>query len=48
MAVKTYLLSFEHEYIDAGATWNKSATESANTNAGATMDTESEHNLLGV
>lgn len=47
MAVKTYLLSFEHEYIDAGKTWNKSATESALTSAGATIDTDFEHSFLG-
>ena len=47
MAVKTYLLSFEHEYIDAGKTWNKSATESALTSAGATIDTDFDHSFLG-
>lgn len=48
MAVKTYLLSFEHEYIDAGKTWNKSATESAITGAGATIDTDFDHSYIGM
>lgn len=49
MAVKTYLVSFEHEYIDGGSVnFDQSATESALTSAGATIDTNWDHDFVGM
>jgi len=49
MTVKTYLVSFEHEYIDgSGVTFNQSATETALTSAGATIDTSFDHARVGM
>ncbi len=49
MTVKTYLVSFEHEYIDGDSvTFNQSATETALTNAGATVDSSFDHSRVGM
>ena len=49
MAVKTFLVSFEHEFIDGDSvTFNQSATESALTSAGATIDTNWDHDFVGM
>lgn len=49
MTVKTYLVSFEHEYIDGSSVnFDKSATETALTNAGATIDTSFNHSRVGM
>ena len=49
MAVKTYLVSFEHEFIDGDSVnFDQSATESALTSAGATIDTNWDHDFVGM
>jgi|TARA_B100001093_G_scaffold214698_1_gene206000 hypothetical protein len=49
MAVKSYIVSFEHQYIDGdSANFNKSATESALTGAGATIDANFDHSVVGM
>ena len=49
MTVKTYLVSFEHETIDgSGVTFNQSATETALTSAGATIDSTFAHSRIGM
>jgi len=49
MTVKTYLVSFEHEYIDGSSVnFDKSATETALTSAGATIDASFDHSRVGM
>ena len=49
MAVKSYIVSFEHQYIDGdSANFNKSATESALTGAGATINANFDHSVVGM
>tara|TARA_B100000900_G_scaffold85150_1_gene68918 strand:+ start:1109 stop:2800 length:1692 start_codon:yes stop_codon:yes gene_type:complete len=49
MAVKTYLVSFDHEYIDGDSiNFDKTATESALTSAGATLDADFDHAYVGM
>ena len=49
MAVKTYLVSFQHEFIDGDSVnFDHSATTSALTSAGATIDTDWDHAFVGM
>tara|TARA_B100001057_G_scaffold472589_1_gene536030 strand:- start:2099 stop:3787 length:1689 start_codon:yes stop_codon:yes gene_type:complete len=49
MAVKTYLISFQHEFIDGDSVnHDHSATTSALTSAGATIDTDWDHAFVGM
>ena len=49
MAVKTYLVSFEHEFIDGDSiNFDKTATESALASAGATLDAGFDHAYVGM
>lgn len=49
MAVKSYIVSFEHEHIDGDSvTFDQSATESALTGAGATIDSSFDHAKSGM
>jgi len=49
MAVKSYIVSFEHEHIDGDSvTFNQSGTESALTGAGATIDSSFDHAKSGM
>ena len=49
MAVKTYLVSFEHEFIDGDSiNFDKTATESALASAGATLDADFDHAYVGM
>jgi len=49
MAVKSYIVSFEHEHIDGDSvSFDQSATESALTGAGATIDSSFDHAKSGM